>query len=196
MLSMGILVFDDVELLDIAAPQAVFAGTVQPSAPGTQPESFRCFLVASEMRPIRSRGGIKLLPDCVLPPAGDLDLLLVAGGILPALGEDSGLLDWLAAHAGATRAIAGIGMGAMLLERAGLLAPRLSSLQLMDRTRTDCDKVLTSPGGAAALGLCLQLLARLAGRPLAQARARQLGYQWEADGTACRPAAAGVFLAA
>ena len=28
MLSMGILVFDDVELLDIAAPQAVFAGVV------------------------------------------------------------------------------------------------------------------------------------------------------------------------
>jgi transcriptional regulator GlxA family with amidase domain len=66
MLSVGILVFDDVEILDFSGPYEVFstAARVHCRNKGNHAAAnlFQCFLVAPSMRPVRARGGMKVLP--------------------------------------------------------------------------------------------------------------------------------------
>ncbi|WP_369827785.1 hypothetical protein [Collimonas sp. PA-H2] len=63
MLSVGILVFDDVEILDFSGPYEVFStaarvhGRINGNGNGAAANLFKCFLVAPAMRPVRARGG-------------------------------------------------------------------------------------------------------------------------------------------
>lgn len=214
MLSVGILIFDEVEVLDFSGPYEVFSTAARIVRRAGKPTPFRCFLVAGELRPIRARGGMKVLPDCVLPPAADLDVLIVAGGDVSLPLRDERLRQWIAARAGDTLLVASVCTGALLLARAGLLdgLPATTHHEDLDELRRqfpavavradtpwiDCGKVVTSAGISAGIDMSLHLVERLAGKELAQATAHQMEYRWNAHGTdeQYRSADAGVFLAA
>ena len=213
MLSVGILVFDNVEILDFSGPYEVFSTAARVHARMAPAQTlFRCHLVAEEMRPVRARGGMKVLPDCVLPPAGDIDVLIVPGGDVAAVLERPRVIDWIRAQD--TRITASVCTGAFLLARAGLLDrlpvtthwedqaelqacfPALDVRQ--DAPWVDCGKVVTSGGISAGIDMSLHLVERLAGRPLAQATARQMEYRWNPHGSNDAPRATdpGLFRAA
>jgi transcriptional regulator GlxA family with amidase domain len=100
--SVGILVFDNVGILDFSAPYAVFSTATR--IPASEHGSFRCFLIAAEMRAIRVRGGLKIPPDCVLLPSAELDVLIIPGGDVSNAAGDPALIDWI--HMQARDAIA------------------------------------------------------------------------------------------
>lgn len=198
MLSVGILVFDKVEILDFAGPYEVFSTASRVHARDVQAQAlFRCHLVAEEMRPVYARGGLKVLPDCVLPPAGDIDVLIVPGGDVSAVLERPRVIDWIRAQE--TRITASVCTGAFLLAKAGLLdglpvtthwedqaelRARFPALDVrQDVPWVDCGKVVTSGGISAGIDMSLHLVERLAGKQLAHATARQMEYRWNADGT-------------
>ena len=56
--SVGILIFDDVEVLDFCGPFEVFSVTGRQIAPG----SFDVFTVASSLDPITARNGLSVNP--------------------------------------------------------------------------------------------------------------------------------------
>ena len=200
MLSVGILVFDDVEILDFCGPYEVFSTAARVHArrhPGHT--LFRCFLIADQMRPVRSRGGMKVLPDCVLLPSPDIDVLIVPGGDVSKVIEQPQVIAWIRAQAQDTTITASVCTGAFLLAKAGLLDGLNATTHWEDQDELggsfpavtvrrnvpwiDCGKVVTSGGISAGIDMSLHLVERLAGVELAQATARQMEYQWNTNGT-------------
>src|SRR2546430_9035359 len=85
----GILIFDDVEILDFAGPFEVFSRTrLVPGPESRRSEDsapFHVFTVAKTAAPIQTTGGLRGIPHYRLadPPRGDL-LVLPCGGGHPA----------------------------------------------------------------------------------------------------------------
>lgn len=126
----GLLMYDDVELLDHAGPYEVFttaermaARLAGPGVPAARRHGFETLSLARDARPVRARAGQRLLPDVTLAEAPPLDLLLVPGGDVSGALADGVLLEWLAGRAPATPWLASVCTGVFLLARAGVLAP-------------------------------------------------------------------------
>lgn len=199
MLSVGILIFDDVEILDFSGPYEVFSTAARVHARRHSGQTlFRCFLVADAMRPVRARGGMKVLPDCVLLPDADIDVLLVPGGDVSRALANRQIIDWIARRSHDAAVIASVCTGAFLLAEAGVLDGLAATTHWEDQAELqarypqltvrpdvpwiDCGKVITSGGISAGIDMSLHLVERLAGRELATATARQMEYEWNSDG--------------
>ena len=200
MLNVGILVFDDVEALDLAGPYEVFSTAARVhgrSVPGE--ELFRCLLIASGMQPVRARAGMRILPDRVLLPTADIDVLIVPGGEISQAVKDIAVIDWIRAQAHSAALVASVCTGAFLLAKAGLLDGLAVTTHWEDQADlqaqfpalkvqqegpwVDCGKFVTSGGISAGIDMALHLVERLAGRQLALATARQMEYRWNQHGT-------------
>lgn len=211
MLSVGILVFDEVEVLDFSGPFEVFSTAARMQARRGGDSLCRCFLVAQRMQPVRARGGMKVLPDCVLPPCGDIDIVIVPGGDVSEAMRSAEVIEWLRTNdAGMAASVC---TGAFLLAEAGLLDGLAATTHWEDRDELqarfpkvrveadaswiDCDKVVTSAGISAGIDMSLHLIERIAGRDLALATAKQMEYRWNPHGTTVPDTAASrLFLAA
>src|ERR687898_417242 len=82
-LTVGILIFDQVEVLDVAGPFEVFAVT-RLNEECRQDESsspFRILLISEKIGPVLAIGGLRFTPDVTIDncPEG-LDILIVPGG--------------------------------------------------------------------------------------------------------------------
>ncbi len=200
MLNIGILVFDDVEALDLAGPYEVFTTAARVhgrSMPGE--ELFRCVLIAADMQPVRARAGLRVLPDRILLPAADIDVLIVPGGDISQAVNDMAVIDWVRQQAQHASIVASVCTGAFLLAKAGLLdgltvtthwedqadlQAQFSGIKVEgDLSWIDCGKFVTSGGISAGVDMSLHLVERLAGRKLALATARQMEYRWNENGT-------------
>lgn len=196
----GVLLFDDVEVLDFSGPYEVFAMA------GKQGGDFELFMVAEEVRPIRAVGGLKLLPDYALGDCPIPDIFIVPGG-LGARREISNpaLLDWIAATSGACEMLLSVCTGALLLAAAGLLAglditTHHHSIALLrelapqsarireDARYTDNGRILLSAGVSAGIDISLYAVERLLGPERALQAARQMEYVWEGTETGKQPA--------
>ena len=200
MFSIGILIFDDVEILDFSGPYEVFstAARVHARLPGAQ-TLFRCFLIAEEMRPIRSRGGMRVLPDCVLLPTEDIDVLIVPGGDVSDVLDNPAVIKWIHSQSKAAMITASVCTGAFLLAKAGLLDGLRATTHWQDQDELqatfpavtvchdvpwiDCGNIVTSAGIAAGIDMSLHLVERLANGQLAKATAKQMEYRWKPHGT-------------
>src|SRR6266545_105965 len=98
--TVGIFIFDAVEVLDFAGPYEVFSRTrtvagsdsrrTDDSAP------FHVITVARSHEPVTAIGGLRVIPDHAWHDAPPIDLLVVPGGFgtRPLL-KDRATLDWL-----------------------------------------------------------------------------------------------------
>src|SRR4051794_12812821 len=98
--AVGILLFNDVEVLDFAGPFEVFSRTrLVPGADSRRSDEsapFRVFTVAGTGDPVRATGGLRVLPDFDFVNAPAIDLLVVPGGFgTRTLLEDAGTLEWI-----------------------------------------------------------------------------------------------------
>src|SRR5215470_18203733 len=110
MLTIGILLFDDVEELDFAGPYEVFGMAARFGA------ECRALLIADA--PVRCRYGLRVLPDCSMASAPPLDLLVVPGGLgaRTHARENPAILDFIRAQRGF---VASVCTGALILAAAG-----------------------------------------------------------------------------
>lgn len=170
MLSIGIPVFDQVNILDVAGLLKTFSTATTIHA-RTYPEQslMRCFTIAGHLRPIRSDSGIKLLPDCIFPASAEIDILLVPGGELGGAIDDAGFMEGIRTHAAGSLCTLAIGNGIRLLEQSGIKPMR--------------GKIMHAADTAAALKASIELIERFANRRLAKATAVQLSLEWKEDGS-------------
>jgi len=207
--NVGILVFDDVEVLDFAGPFEVFSRTR--TVPG--PESrraeesapFEVFTVARTAAPVQAIGGLTVVPRYGFADAPRIDLLLVPGGWgTRALLEDEVTLAWLAEKAAAASLVTSVCTGALVLAKLGWLDGRRAtthwaSLDLLaslspritverDRRWVD-DGAVTSAGVAAGIDMAFHLVARLCGEEVARETARYIDYPWTPGDGRSRPGA-------
>ncbi len=202
--SVGILIFDGVEVLDFAGPLEVLAAARVSAAPDftgwqTAPAPFLVFTVAKDHRTISATAGLRVEPAYSFDDHPPIDVLVVPGGagvraIIESHGSDSDRAtpEWIRRVAGGAELVASVCTGAWLLAQANLLRGRpatthflcLERLAELDPTISirpgqrvvDDGGVITSAGVAAGLDMALHIVARLCGQTAADATATYIEY--------------------
>jgi transcriptional regulator GlxA family with amidase domain len=195
-LQVGILVFDDVEVLDFAGPFEVFSRTR--TIPGLESRRtddsapFQVFTVAPGPGRIVATGGLTIVPHFDFSTSPAIDVLVVPGGFgtRPLL-QDTEVLAWLRRTAADAKRVTSVCTGALLLAQAGLLAGRratthwssLDRLAGLDATitvdggqRVIEDVVITSAGVSAGIDMAFTVVAAYCGREVALETARYIEY--------------------
>jgi transcriptional regulator GlxA family with amidase domain len=189
-------VFDEVEVLDFAAPFEVFSVASRTHARngGGGTPLFDVTLITEKPRTVQARGGFPVVCRRSIADHPPLDVLIVPGGVVTRELERPAVIAWIAAQAPTTAVTASVCTGAFLLARAGLLDGRrvtthwediddlrrmFPALNVEDGPRwIDEGSIVTSAGISAGIDMSLHLVERLAGEPLAVRTARQMEYDW------------------
>ena len=80
-ITVGILIFDQVEVLDVAGPFEVFSVVrLNEERRYTEPSPFRVLLLGKRLDHVLAIGGLRLIPDVTFDTCPRLDLLMVPGG--------------------------------------------------------------------------------------------------------------------
>jgi transcriptional regulator GlxA family with amidase domain len=191
----ALLVFDQVDLLDVGGPYEVFltASRLQ-LRDGTEP-SFEVVTVGLTPDPVTAYGGLRLIPHHAIDEAGPLDLLVIPGAIaIDDVLADDALMTAVGAAAQQAQTVASVCTGAFVLGHLGLLEDRRWTTHWEDvpelATRVagngeawvrwvDEGRVVTSGGLSSGIAMSLHLVDRFAGRDLAVRTARQIEYDWD-----------------
>jgi transcriptional regulator GlxA family with amidase domain len=194
--SVGILMFDDVEVLDFAGPFEVFSRTrLIPGADSRRTDDsapFDTFTVARTRDVVTAIGGLRVVPDAAWAHAPLIDILVVPGGFgTRALLEDAPTIDWIREVAASAAHVTSVCTGALLLAKAGLLSGRratthwagLDLLASIDPTiqverslRVVSDVVVTSAGVSAGIDMAFSIVEKLCGRAVADETAHYIEY--------------------
>ncbi len=195
-MNVGILIFDQVEVLDFAGPYEVFSRTRM--VPGMESRRsdesapFCVFTVARSSAPIAAVGGLKVVPDYSFADAPKIDLLVVPGGAgTRPLRDDRFVLDWIRGVAAEARQTTSVCTGALVLASAGLLDGRratthwgaLDRLESVDRgikvdreSRFVDDGIVTSAGVAAGIDMAIYVVESHCGQKVADETAHYIDY--------------------
>ena len=193
--TVGILTFDDVEVLDFCGPFEVFSVARPHGENADEARLFDVLTIAEERRIIRCRGGLLVQPHHTIADHPPLDLLVVPGGQGTRRERLNGrLLDWIAAQAGSAELTTSVCTGAFLLAERGLLDGRRATTHwasvdwmrgqypavtmLADARVVDEGRVVTSAGVSAGIDMALHVVARLHGEETAAWTARRMEYDW------------------
>ena len=104
-LKVGILIFDQVEVLDVAGPFEVFIVT-RLTEEFRQEESspFKVLLVSQSMDQVLAIGGLHFTPDVTMDNCPELDILIAPGGRgTRTQVRNADLLKWIAEKSGRTK---------------------------------------------------------------------------------------------
>ena len=196
-ISVGILIFPLVEVLDFAGPFEVFSRTrLDPGVESRRSEEsapFRVFTVAKSREPVNATGGLVVVPGHGFADAPRIDLLVVPGGFgTRALLHDEETLDWIRRTAAGARQVTSVCTGSLLLAQAGLLQGRRATthwaaLDLLESLnvgvtverdqRVVDDDVITSAGVASGIDMAFYLVESLFGREVADETAKYIEYR-------------------
>ncbi|MGX5183037.1 GlxA family transcriptional regulator [Streptomyces avermitilis] len=179
-----VVLFDDVQSLDVTGPLEVFAGAEAHSG-GT----YRIRTASLDGAPVRTSSGLALVPDHALTEAPAAHTLLVPGGN-GTRRPDPRLVDWLRAHGPRAERLVSVCTGAVLLAEAGLLDGRRATTHwaycdklARDHPAVEVDAdpiyvrdghIATSAGVTAGIDLALALVEEDLGRDVALLVARHL----------------------
>jgi transcriptional regulator GlxA family with amidase domain len=190
----GIIIFDDVEVLDFCGPFEVFSLTrINEERFREDPSPFEVLLVAQFDRPVTTTGGMRVLPDATFDNCPTLDILVVPGGwgTRSEMKNDAMLL-FVVARAAQAETLTSVCTGSLILGSAGLLdglraTTHWRSLGLMQglfpKIMVDSEshvveqgKVITSAGISAGIDMALTVVKRYYGETIARATARNMEY--------------------
>jgi transcriptional regulator GlxA family with amidase domain len=197
--SVGILIFDGVEVLDFAGPYEVFSRTRLEPGPASRRSDdsapFSVFTVGHGRDVITATGGLRVVPDYGIGDHPPIDLLVVPGGFgTRALLEDAELAEWIVDRAGRAQLVTSVCTGVLLLAKAGLLHGRRATthwgayevLAALDPTirldreaRYVSDGVISSAGVAAGIDMAFHVVETLHGKAVADETARYIEYPRE-----------------
>jgi transcriptional regulator GlxA family with amidase domain len=187
----GILLFDEVEVLDFAGPFEVFSGTRAPDG-----SAYLDVVTIGPAEEITARGGLHVRPTHHVGACPRLDALIVPGGPgadHPSEMQRHRLLPFIRDRAADTAVVASVCTGAFLLGRAGLLdgrtatthtaaLPRLRSefpaADVVEAKVVDEGAILTAAGVSSGIDLALHLLERWCGHEARARAARNLDGTW------------------
>lgn len=192
--SIGILLFNQVELLDFSGPYEVFCmANAIIAKGGLQKPPFSVVTIAEREGWIVTRGGLKVIPDYTMGTCPSLQILVVPGG--PGVRQEmhnQTIIDWITNKAQECQQVASVCTGTLLLGKAKLLTGRQvtthwaaldelaklcpDSIVLREYRVVDSGEVITSAGVSAGIDLALYLIALYCGEETRQRVARQMEY--------------------
>jgi transcriptional regulator GlxA family with amidase domain len=190
----GIVLFNDIEVLDFCGPFEVLSVTrLDEARRREQPSPFEVLLVAQNAAAVTTSGGMQVLPHASFDDCPPLDILIVPGGWgTRAEMHNEAMLAFVKARAAQVETLTSVCTGSLILGNAGLLdglraTTHWRSLGLMQESfpRVTVDtqshvvedgRVLTSAGISAGIDMALRLVVRYCGEPVARATARHMEY--------------------
>ena len=187
----GILLFDDVEVLDFAGPFEVFSTASRVVERTGAPPAFEVVTVAAGS-PVRARHGLIVSPGYRMGEEPPIDVLVVPGGVVTGALADARTIEWISSRAAIAGLTTSVCTGAFLLAETGLLDGRPATTHWEDLDDlaaayprvlvrrevawVDDGDVVTSAGISAGIDMSLHVVARLLGEEWASATALQMEY--------------------
>ena len=189
--NVGILLFNEVEVLDFAGPFEVFSIVRYPES---DEKAFNVKIVAQTKDLIKTRNGLKIQPDFDFKDAPHFDVLIVPGGYGAEEIEihNQDVIKFIIDHNNKVEIMASVCTGAFLLAKAGLLDGRQATTHWMDIDKlekeyakvivqrdvkyVDEGSIITSGGISAGINMSFHIVKKLLGEEVAKATARRMEY--------------------
>ena len=192
----GIVLFENVEVLDFCGPFEVFSATrLNEEKRREEPPPFEVLLVAEHPDHVIAAGNMKVIPHETFKNCPRLDILVVPGGwgTRKELNNPV-MLHWLRTRSAEVDTLTSVCTGSMLLGFAGLLdgLHATTHWQSLDWMRdsfpavtveygkhvVEDGRVLTSAGISAGIDMSLRVVARDFGEDIARATAKYMEYPY------------------
>ncbi|SCY54115.1 DJ-1/PfpI family protein [Alkaliphilus peptidifermentans] len=189
--NVGILIFDDVEVLDFAGPFEVFSVTTIEN----QINPFLVYTISENGNMITARNGLKVKPDYRFEDVPILDILIIPGGLGAREREiyNDNLISWIKNQMEKVELITSVCTGALLLAKAGILNGKKATTHWASLNRlqsefpdvyvqhgvkfVDEGKIVTSGGISAGIDMSFHIVKRLLGSEVARRTAKRMEYE-------------------
>jgi len=203
--TVGILIFDGVEVLDFCGPFEVFSVARPAGGQAEERPLFRVLTIAERAETVRCVGDLLVVPHHTLTDHPPLDIVVVPGGRGTRREQtNETVLDWVADQRGRAELMTSVCTGSFLLAARGLLDGREATTHWAsidwlrehhpavtvrdDRRVVDEGKVITSAGISAGIDMGLHVVGRLHGPDTAAWTARRMEYDWRPEAIPASPA--------
>jgi putative intracellular protease/amidase len=180
------LISDGAVVIDFCGPWEVFQDVMIPSR---QDMPFRLYTVAETKKPIRTSGGMQIVPDYTIQNAPPPKVI-----VIPAQSQPSeAVLEWIRKSSKTTDVTMSVCTGAFVLAKTGLLkgksattyhgafgrfAMKFPDVQLKRGARfVENGNLATAGGLSSGIDLALRVVERYYGREVAQKTAYDMEYQ-------------------
>lgn len=192
----GIVLYEDVEVLDFCGPFEVFSVTrLNEDKRREDPSPFHPLLIAESPGLITATGGMRVLPDYSMGDCPHLNILVVPGGWgFRHHMQNTSLHAWLRDRAAKAETVIGVCTGSLLLGSAGLLdgLNATTHWRFLDSMRdtfpaikvqyekhfVQHGRVFTSAGISAGIDMSLKVVESRFGGKIARATARHMEYPY------------------
>jgi putative intracellular protease/amidase len=196
----AVVLFDGFTVLDVYGPVQAFASCRVPTVSGTPQRLFEIFSMAERAGVVKPGEGPPSYAEYSFVDVPAYDILLIPGGFgTRAAVNNAPFLRHLADAGQQAPITATVCTGSALLARTGLLDGRPATsnkiawdwvlqqgprVKWMRKARwVDDGNIITSSGVSAGIDMALSLIARLHGRDMALASARNMEYRWHEEGS-------------
>lgn len=197
--TVGVLLFDHVEIIDFAGPWEVFGGA-----------GYKVFTVAEKLDPVNTVYGQKIVADYTFENSPQADVLLVPGGGVGGAVANAKLIKWVQDNAKTSTYVMSVCTGAFILAKADLLngltattvrggidrlATAFPNVKVVyDKRYVDNGKIITTAGLSSGIDGAFYLVSKISGKGRAQQTALGLEYTWDPDAKFARAAYADRYL--
>ncbi len=194
--TVGILLFNEVEVLDFAGPYEVFSRTrLNPGIQSRRSDEsapFRVFTVSATLNAVEATGGLRVLPDFDFATVPKIDILVVPGGFgTRGLLNDTPVLSWIAKVGAGAQLVTSVCTGSLLLAKAGFLSGKRATthwgavqllaevdptIRVQSDQRVVKDGIYTSAGVSAGIDMALDVVESKHGKAVADDTAHYMDY--------------------
>ncbi|OOZ81474.1 AraC family transcriptional regulator [Bacillus cereus] len=187
--SVGIFLFNEVEVLDFAGPFEVFSITkVHEEKP------FTVYTVSQNGEMITARNGLKVKPDYSIKDLPPVDILIIPGGKGARENEVKNdiVINWVRQQMKEVKLMTSVCTGALLLAKAGLLEglkatthwasiqtfkKDFPNVEVMENVKfVDEGHIITSAGISAGINMSFHIVKNLLGVEIAEETAKNMEY--------------------
>ena len=194
----AILLYDSVEIIDMAGPWEVFGAAGLP-----------VHTVAEKLEPLTLVYGQKIIPDYTFENSPKADVLLVPGGGYGRTAKNAAAMNWIKKSASDAKYVMSVCTGAFLLGEAGLLNGQaatctygmIEDLSAFPNTKpvygvryVESGKIITTAGLSSGIDGAIYLVSKLRGMAAAQTAALGIEYHWNPQSPWSRSGMADRFL--
>ena len=188
-IQVGILLFNEVEVLDFAGPFEVFSVATENNT-----KLFNAFTIGESDKTIIARNGLKVIPEYTIQNHPELGILIIPGGYGAEHIEikNKTILNWIKAQQAKVDMLASVCTGAFLLAQSGILDNIKATTHWMDLDRleneypkvtvirgvkfVDEGKIITAGGISAGINMSFHIIERLLGKKVVEETAKRMEY--------------------
>ncbi|PEE71548.1 DJ-1/PfpI family protein [Bacillus thuringiensis] len=187
--SVGIFLFNELEVLDFAGPFEVFSVTEV-----NEEKPFTVYTVSENGEMITARNGLKVQPDYSIENLPPVDILIIPGGLGAREYEIKNeiVIKWIRQQMKEVKLMTSVCTGALLLAKAGLLEGlkatthwasiekfknEFQNVEVIENVKfVDEGHIITSAGISAGINMAFHIVKNLLGMHVAEDTAKRMEY--------------------